>query len=309
MGGAAALAPLAAALWWCWPSLGDPLSHLPVATAPLRAVEETVERAEGRLVRRLTLDAGALGRARLAISLPEPISGDAPVVALPVLFVMGGLGAGEGAIRHAAEPGANAVVGFGYPIPRRAGHGPALLPRVPELRRQVFVVPGLAAAALAWVRAQPWADPARVTPVGVSLGALFMPAVLRLDRAHGAKAGPTVLAYGGADIALLAANWARLPPALDWIRPAIGHLAALGLRPVEPAEHLRSLAGEFLVLIGGERDALVPLASAQLFAELTPEPKTVKRLPGGHIGGETDATRRTVEEVRVWLVARGAASP
>ena len=92
LGGAAALAPLAAALWWCWPSLGDPLSHLPVATAPLRAVEETVERAEGRLVRRLTLDAGALGRARLAISLPEPISGDAPVVALPVLFVMGGLG-------------------------------------------------------------------------------------------------------------------------------------------------------------------------------------------------------------------------
>ncbi|MGQ0674702.1 MAG: hypothetical protein ACT4N4_01215 [Rhodospirillales bacterium] len=291
-----------AAGWWLWPSLadpwGDPLGRLPVAGGPPSVVDERLERAEGRLIRRVALDAGRLGRARLAISLPDP----PPANRLPVLFIMGGLRTGEDAVRHVERPGMNALVAFGYPIERRARRGLGLLLRAPELRAQIFATPGLAAAALGWVRAQPWADPGRVTPVGVSLGALFMPAALRLDQASGAAAGPAVLAYGGAGLDLLAAHW------LGVSRP-LGALAALGLRPVDPAAHLPRIGGEFLVLGGEGDDALVPAEAARRFADLTPEPKTAKRLPGGHVGGAGAPTRRAVEEVRVGLAARGLAAP
>lgn len=305
LGGVAGLAALGAAAWWAWPALGDPLGHLPVPATPLRATEEGVERADGRSIRRVTLDAGSLGRARLAISLPDP----PPPGRLPVLFVMGGLRTGENAIRHVERPGANVLVAFGYPIDRRAGRGFGLVLNAAALRAQVFATPGVASAALAWARSQPWADPERVTPVGVSLGAIFLPAVLRLDRRAGAAPGPAVLAYGGAGAGTLAAHWLAGTPVLGIAAPLLGPVVGLGLAPLDPAAHLPRLGGEFLVLSGGEGDALVPAAAARRLADLTPEPKTVRRLPGGHVGGEAEVTRRLVAELRAWLEKKGAAAP
>jgi hypothetical protein len=305
LGGVAALAALAAAAWWAWPALGDPLGHLPVPAGPLRAMEEGMERADGRVIRRVALDAGPLGQARLAISLPDP----PPPGRLPVLFVMGGLRTGENAVRHVERPGANVLVAFGYPIDRRAGRGFGLVLNAAALRAQLFATPGVAAAALAWVRAQAWADPERVTPVGVSLGAIFLPAVLRLDRRAGAAPGLAVLAYGGAGAGTLAAHWLAGTPVRGIAAPLLGPALGLGLAPLDPAAHLPGLGGEFLVLSGSGDDALVPAAAARRLAELAPEPKTVRRLPGGHVGGETEVTRRLVAELGAWLREKGAAAP
>jgi hypothetical protein len=89
----------------------------------------------------------------------------------------------------------------------------------------------------------------------------------------------------------------------------LGALAALGLAPADPARHLPHLAGEFLVVGGDGDDALVPVAASRRMAALAPEPKTIERLPGGHVGGETAATRRLVAAARAWLGARGALAP
>jgi hypothetical protein len=295
---AALPAAAAAALWWCWPSLGDPLSHLPVADAPLAVALESEERDGGRVWRRLAVDGGRLGRARLLVSLPDP----PPAGPVPVQFVLGGLRTGENSIRHVARPGGNALVGFGYPIERRPGNILAIAAKAPRLRAQVFATPGLAAAALAWTRGQGWADPARVTPVGVSLGAIFLPAVLRLDRAGGGAVGPAVMAYGGAGLDLLAAHWLGAPRPLGW-------LAALGLAPAAPEAHLPLLAGPFLVVGGEGWDALVPREAALRLVALTPPPKTVLILPGGHVGGETEVTRRLAEAAGAWLAERAALLP
>jgi hypothetical protein len=288
-------------LWWCWPSLGDPLGHLPRPSGPARLVEETGARTDGRTVRRVALDAGALGTVRLVLSLPDP----APPRRLPVLFVLGGLrGGGAGAIDRIADPGGNALVGFDYPIDRGI-RGLGFLLEAPTLRRQVFAVPGQAVAALDWLRTQPWADSGRVTPVGVSLGALFLPAVLRLD----AKAARlAVFAYGGADLGLLARN-ALADVAPRWLHPAIAPLARLALRPVEPAEHVPHLDGEFLAVGSAEPDAMVPAASARALERLLPDPKTVLHLPGGHVRRTGTILPEMERAVRAWLVERGAATP
>lgn len=299
-----AAAPLAAAavvaLWWCWPALGDPLGHLPRPSGPPRVIADDGARAEGRLIRRVALDAGALGTVRLAISLPDP----PPPGRLPVLFVLGGLRGGAGAVERIPDPGANALVGFDYPIDRgRRGLG--FLIEAPRLRRQVFAVPGQAAAALAWLRAQPWADAARVTPVGISLGALFLPAVLRVDSDGGRLA---VFGYGGADLGLLAAN-ALADDAPRWLLPAVAPLARLALRPVEPAEHLPHLAGEFLAVASAAPDSMVPEAAARALERLLPQPKTVLHLPGGHVRRAGDVLPELTRVVRAWLAARDAALP
>lgn len=302
--GALAAAPAAAAaavaLWWCWPSLGDPLGHLPRPDGPVRLVAEETARAGGRVIRRVVLDAGALGIVRLQISLPES-PGRAR---LPVLFVLGGLRGGAGAIADVPAPGDNALVGYDYPIDR-AIRGLGWLAAAPRLRAQVFAVPGQAAAALAWLRAQPWADAARVTPVGVSLGALFLPAALRIDP-RGARLA--VFAYGGADLGLLALH-AMADEVPSWLLPAVAPLARLALRPVEPAEHAPHLRGEFLAVASAQADAMVPAASARALERLLPEPKTVLHLPGGHVRRTGAVLPEVARAVRAWLVARDAALP
>ena len=298
-----ALAATAAVAWFLWPSIGAPLSHLPVPAAGLTLLDEQSERKDGRVLRRLVLDTGAPGELRIAVSLPDPL----PPTPLPVMFVMGGLRTGQNSIRHVEQPGQNALVGFDYPIDRRAGRGLRLLPRLPQLRAQVFATPGQAVAALDWVRAQPWADRRRITPIGVSLGALFLPAVLRLDQSRGAAPSLAVIAYGGADIAVMAPRLLRGVNAA--VRPLLIRLGAASLRPVEPAEHLPHIRGEFLLLASTDLDAMVPEAAARLAERLTPEPKTIVHLPGGHVGGETEVTRRLVVALRAWLEQRGAASP
>src|SRR5262245_12850539 len=79
----------------------------------LVAAEE--RREETRLVRRIRLDGGALGPINIVVSLPDPL----PPERLPAMVIIGGLRSGADGIRHIADPGLNAIVGFDYPIDRR----------------------------------------------------------------------------------------------------------------------------------------------------------------------------------------------
>lgn len=297
------LATMAAAAWFVWPSFGDPMLWLPSPSGLASISEERIERRDGRELRRLVLDAGALGLVRITVSLPDPL----PAHRVPVLFILGGLRTGQHSIRHVDSPGGNALVGFDYPLQRRVGSGLGLLLRLPELRNQVFVAPGQAVAVLDWLRAQAWADPKRITPIGVSLGAMFLPAALRLDQSRPDGSSLAVLAYGGADIVLMAPR--LLSSVHEDLRPLLVWLGAASLRPVDPAVHLPHLRGEFLLLAGTGEDAMVPEDAAQLMERLTPEPKTIIRLPGGHVGGETEVTRRLVTALRAWLDQRRLTDP
>jgi pimeloyl-ACP methyl ester carboxylesterase len=148
-----------------------------------------------------------------------------------------------------------------------------------------------------------------MTLMGVSLGALAAPPAQRVAAEAGAAPGWTILAYGGAPIGdLVDANPFVRPP---WVRPLLRAATDLLLRPLEPGAHLPHLEGRFLV-IEGSADQFVPPAAAALMRELTPAPKTVVRLPGGHIGVGPDR-QRILDEVlrqgRAWLVAEGAVHP
>jgi hypothetical protein len=254
------------------------------------------------MLRHYVLRADELTPVGLTVSLPDPLS-EQP---LPVLVVLGGANPGRKNLRQVPTAGTYVLVGYDWPLPRKLPKGLDLARALPDVYPRMLEVPGQVAAVIGWIADQAWADPGRISLLGFSLGALVAPAAQRMARSNGHDVGWTVLAYGGADLGeILAAH----PKAnLGWSKPWVGAAANLLLRPLEPAEHLPELSGRFLV-IGATDDHLVPGASFQLLSELTPEPKTVVVLGGGHIG--TKARHRALlEEIvgltRRWLVDQGA---
>ncbi len=288
-----------------WLALRDPLAALPRAERPVDARPARPERRNDRLVRHYVLRSTSLGPIGLTVSLPDP----PPEGPLPVLFVVGGLNSGAKNLRHIPPPGANALVGYDWPLPRRLPKGLDLLRDTPDLYLRVLAVPGQIAAALGWLSEQPWAEAGRISLLGFSLGALVAPAAQRLAQAGGRPIGWTVLAYGGTDMGRILAEHpkAELAPAKSLLAP----VANLLLRPIEPAEHLPRLSGRFL-LIGGTDDQLVPRSSAERMRALTPEPKTVVLLEGEHVGTGAGQKARLQEIVRrtgTWLIEQGAVNP
>jgi hypothetical protein len=301
---------VAVAGWVVWARLADPLGSLPVdPTAAVvveaeRRIEPASAISEPREVRRLVLRSTVLGDIRVALSLPTPL----PDRAMPVLVLLGGHRTGRDSVAYVPRPGHNVLVGYDYPFDRHLKLRWSLLPELPRLRRRLLDVPGQVAALIAWLRTQAWADRDRISLLGFSLGALYLPAVHRVAGRQGLLLGPAVIAYGGADLPTLVRNRLAHEPA--WRGILAAGLVGLMLRPLEPAQHLPHLDGEFLLLGSADADKFIPPESAALLQRLTPEPKTVVRLEGGHIGGRRTAlTHAIVAAARAWLAARRAIDP
>jgi hypothetical protein len=288
-----------------WQLVRDPFAALPRVTGEVRSQTVARERADGREWRRVRLNADGEGDVDLEISLPDPM----PDGLLPVVFVLGGLETGAHGVRHLPEAGSNVLVGYDWPLPRRMPRGMAALRILPELWHRTLLVPGEVSLAMRWIAAQPWADRERLSLVGLSLGALAVPAVQRVAAADGLAIGWTVLGYGGAPLGALLAHHPGIRP--DWLRPLLRASAAILLRPLDPIHHLPHLNGAFLVL-GGTDDVLIPEHAAQRLAALTPEPKAVRWIEGTHlgIGRDQDALlAEVVDRTFQWLREHDAVEP
>ena len=280
-----------------------------LAAAPLPEVSATIVVPyagagcpKGRVCRDVILEGPVEPEVRLALSLPE----DAGPGPMPAVILAGGLETGRAALRYLPDLGRNALVTYEYPLDDWAWRHASLPAQILSARAAALAVPGQLAAAIRWTRAQPWADPARLSFAGVSLGALVLPAAQRSARAHGEAVRASILAYGGTDLAaILRANYAGDRP---WLGP-FAWLCALGLRALEPAAHLPHLQGAFL-LINGAEDPRIPSASAAGLRRLTPAPKEIADLPAGHIDtGDEERLDAVLAIGRAWLVGRGALDP
>jgi hypothetical protein len=283
----------------------DPMPLLDHGLAPLRVAASTASTlttaaGEARTVLEIELDGVEPGPLRITVSLPaRPASGR-----LPVLIVLGGLEVGRRSLRYVETHGENALIAVQYPRSATYWYEGTPLAKLPVIRESALAVPSQVASLAAWARLQPWADPQRVSLLGYSFGAFFVPACARVARAHGQAFRTLVMAYGGADLPrVLDANIRLRPRALQWV---VGRLLAAIVHPLEPALHLPHLPEEAL-FVTGLRDRKVPLASARRMQALKPEPKTVIDLDTAHMDPRNPLLiRRIVETTRRWLVARGA---
>lgn len=288
-----------------WYASRDPLAALPIAESLTATAPDTTRRSD-RIVIRQILDDPSLGRIAMTVSLPESVTSSRP---LPVVAVIGGLAGGAETLDYIPEPGANALIGYDWPIPSYLPEHAGMILEAPALTRAILTVPGQIAAGIDWAARQPWADPERISLLAFSLGALAAPATQRVAAQSGRTIGWTVLAYGGAGLGDLLTHHPRLEP--DWVKPMLARTADVLLGPVEPAAHLPHLAGRFLV-ISGETDRFVPTAAAAALETLTPHPKTIVRLPGDHMGVGPDQRvllATIIGTSRTWLIREGAINP
>ncbi|HET8540402.1 MAG TPA: hypothetical protein VFL83_11070 [Anaeromyxobacter sp.] len=291
-----------------WLRTREPMESLPRDDPSAVVVaEERTEAWRGRTLVHVALQGRAVGRVRFVVSLPDPL----PPGRLPLVVILGGLRGGSRSVRDIAQivgdPGPNAFVGYDWPLPTREPGVGEIVRRLPEFRRSVLSVPGQVDAILAWAARRPWADPARVSVLGFSLGAFVAPAAQRIAEERGAAIRWTAIAYAGAPIGAVIAGHPRAGPA--WLRPALGAGADLLLHPVEPSNHLPHLRGGRFLVLGAASDRLIARPAAERLAALVPEPRTVVRIEGDHMGVGPQKwvlLARVVDVTRAWLVEQGA---
>lgn len=302
------LAVLAAGLAFIWyrhERDRDPMPLLERGPVVYRVLSErfqdvTTQSGEARVYREVRLDAGLSGSVEFTVSLPKDPHGKR----FPAIVILGGVEIGQASLDYVPAHGANALLAYQYPESRVPWYEGSLAGKLPAIRRAVRDVPSQVEVLVAWAEAQPWADRSRVSLMGYSFGALFLPAALRLAEVHGRHLGPAVLAYGGADVPeLLMANLELRP---RWARRLLVEIVAVFIRPVEPALHLPHLKGE-LLFINGKRDTQIPAACALKMQELASGTKTVVWLEAGHMNpGNPALLAQIIRISREWMIQRKA---
>jgi len=291
-----------------WLQAGDPVASargaLPRYTLGERTDVAIDRGGEHRILSDITLAASGEIPVRFTVSLPERD----PNEPMPVQIVIGGLESGRNNVQRLPSPlGNNAVIAFEYPRRDAILDKTRGVPgRILSIRDGALATPRQLAAIVRWAGEQAWADPARVSLLGYSLGALFVPATEATVRANGMETNATILAFGGADVSAIVPQALKFKtPILRWM---IGVLAGAVLHPVEPRYFLPLMKTQTL-LVNAEADELIPPASTRLLTELTPEPKWVVTMPGDHINPRDQVVlARVVGLSQAWLIERGAAN-
>ncbi|MEJ2637123.1 MAG: dienelactone hydrolase family protein [Calditrichia bacterium] len=301
------LVVLVIAAWATYQHLRDPLAALDRGSPDLRVVRQhaypVALEDENRTYIDFTLSAEGLDSLRITVSLPAHPVPDG----IPSLVILGGLEIGRESLQYVPAHGSNALIAYEYPYSPRYWYDGTPLTQVPVIRQSVLKVPAQVEAVLRWALQQPWSDHQRISLLGYSFGAMFVPAVNHLAASHQSPPAATVIAYGGADIfRLLKANFKFLPPLP---RYAVAWLASTAIQPVEPEAHLPHMQGTFLV-INGKQDHQIPQNCWKKLQSLTPEPKTVMVLDAGHMNpAKPDLTRKLVTISRQWLLDLNAINP
>lgn len=296
---------LVAGGWFTWLGTRNPMvlidREVPAYSLAMQEDYTTARKGEERLFRDLTFVTDGFAPVRITVSLP---AGMAPG-RLPVLVLLGGLESGRGSLERLPALGRNVVVAFEYPYSSAVrDRSVFVLERLRIAHDAVLETPGQLAFVLGWLRSRPWVDPARISLLGYSLGAVFVPVVNHKARREHTPVAASIMAFGGADLGTIVAHNLNLAPA------ALARGLALAVdalvRPVEPAFHLPALVGA-LLLVSALADEMVPESSARLMRELSPDPKTIVFLPGEHIDPRNQAVLdRIVKISGDWLREKGA---
>lgn len=290
-------------IWAIWERSRDPLSAIDPGISDFVILQDSVYHdaiiSVNRTYHDITFFSLTTDTARIVLSLPDSVDGEK----LPVMIIMGGLEIGRESLAYITNPGKNILIIYQYPYHPRYWYDGAAITQIPKIRNAVLIVPAQVVELLKWTHMQTWSDTSRISILGYSFGALFVPAVYHLAYSRKFVPAPGVIAYGGADVfRLLNTNLKNINQ--PW-RYLVAWLSATAIYSADPMHHCPYLHGEFL-LINGSQDHQIPQYCWKKLHDLTPEPKTEIILDEGHMHfRKPELTRRLVKMSQKWLLERG----
>ena len=214
---------------------------------------------------------------------------------LPVVFLLGGWRVNLDTFKLIPEPGEYILViyryGYRFDDWKNTENKAAEIFRV---QNAILSLPRRVLSAVAWIVRQEGNETQQISLAGVSLGALFVPAIYHLANEEGIRLGKGVVAFGGADLErLFAHNIVKYPLAAK--------ILAMMVHPIEPALHMPFLYQEML-FINATEDEKIPLESARLLHRLKPDPKKIIWLDTEHIQpSRQEIVRKVVDITMRWL--------
>ena len=273
------------------------LNSLPKGNIITKVIERAEYNIDKRVIKEYSIFDSDLGEIKIAVSFPKGLN----EIPLPTLFILGGLETGLKSVKHVSNIGNNILVGFEWPINNKSIKKKNILYNAFNLYYSINKSPGQVAAALEWVHDQPWSSN-QISLLGFSIGAIVTPSVQNLIHDKGIfEIKWTVMAYGGTNLRKLVNSNPYIQPL--WLKPILGWITQLFFNSIDPKEHLKNISGNFLI-INGKNDNLIPKYSSLEFQNLTPFPKKIILLEGGHMGvgkGQKELLKTIIKETKLWL--------
>ena len=217
----------------------------------------------------------------------------------PAIIVLGGKATGRYAVDYALDIRNVVLVAPDYPYePRDSYTIPEFLWDVPEIRGALVDMVPSVKLIMDYLARRPDVDMTRIVLLGYSFGAPFVPVIMAHDR----RPAVAAMVYGGGDMtSLIRHNVARYEG--EAISGAVGWLAGLLLRPMEPLRFADRIAPTPLVMINGTEDEQVPRANTMLLYEAAREPKKLIWIDSRHVHPRNvELTRRIIATLRGELV-------
>jgi dienelactone hydrolase len=249
------------------------------------AVEGELVAGSGHVDQEVALVASSGLEVELVVRRPEDRNG---VERRPVALILGGADTGRQAARLVPDTHGIVVAAMSYPtdVRRIGGLADAL-----DVRRAILDTPSAVMLSLDWLLAQPYADPARVELVGVSLGAPFACVAGSLDERvrrvwsiHGGGSPARLIAHALDDELWAPCAWLG-GRAIAWL--AHGYTLA-------PERWVAGIAPRELVMVNALDDEDIPRACVELLFAAAREPKELRWLPGGHIDKDDEERIRAL---------------
>lgn len=221
----------------------------------------------------------------------------------PVVTILGGHRIGRKNFSFIQNPGQNIIIIYVYSYQVKQWEEGFFLTELPRVRQAIVRTPGQVVELLHWIEQQSWTDTGRVSLLGYSFGALFLPAVNRLASVSNIKTGPCILAYGGADFNLLLDRNLKIKP--QWFKHLTAWFGSGLINTVDPVQHASYMRGN-LYLINGLLDKQIPQESWRLLYSLIPGIVKIDVLNEGHMHPrKPELTQKLVDMSRLWLKEQG----
>lgn len=241
----------------------------------------------------ITLETNEFGEIKFSISLPKDIKKDENV-----LILLDGLETGKKSLTYIPHPPNYVIIGYEFSKNLQRLKKKSVFLHLPSTRKAVLDVPFKLLGIVKWVEKQPWYSKKNIAIIGVSFGAIFVPATYHLAEINHMHLGLGIIAFGGANLYdIFYANLKNY----KFLKAPIAYLAYELFKPIDPVFHLPYIHGKFLI-INGTKDKNIPFKSAQKLQELTPEPKTIVNIDTEHMDPEKPIIINKVAEISLeWL--------